>query len=276
MSDLSHLPTEAVNPRTADLSRLPTREALELINSEDQKVAVAVALVLDEVAQVVDAVAERMKRGGRLFYVGAGTSGRLGVVDASECPPTFGTPPEWVQGFIAGGREAMFRSQEGAEDVVENGAKVLQEAGLTADDSVIGITASGRTPYVMGALQFARDNGVFTAGVTTNPQAAMAPLCDVLIAPAVGPEVVTGSTRLKSGTAQKLVLNMISTGVMLRLGRVEGNLMADLRPLCGKLEDRARRLVMMMANVDSEAAEDALEQTKGNVREAVSLLHSTA
>ena len=275
MSDLSHLPTEAVNPRTADLSRLPTREALELINSEDQKVAVAVGLVLDEVAQVVDAVAERMKRGGRLFYVGAGTSGRLGVVDASECPPTFGTPPEWVQGFIAGGREAMFRSQEGAEDIADNGALVLQEAGLTGDDSVIGITASGRTPYVIGALQFARDNGVFTAGVTTNPQAAMAPLCDVLIAPFVGPEVVTGSTRLKSGTAQKLVLNMISTGVMLRLGRVEGNLMADLRPLCGKLEDRARRLVMMMANVESESAEKALAQTNNNVREAVELLRST-
>jgi N-acetylmuramic acid 6-phosphate etherase len=275
MSDLSHLPTEAVNPRTADLSRLPTREALELINSEDQKVAVAVSLVLDEVAQVVDGVAERMKRGGRLLYVGAGTSGRLGVVDASECPPTFGTPPEWVQGFIAGGREAMFRSQEGAEDIAENGALILQEAGLTQDDSVVGITASGRTPYVMGALQLARDNSVFTAGVTTNPQAAMAPLCDVLIAPFVGPEVVTGSTRLKSGTAQKLVLNMISTGVMLRLGRVEGNLMADLRPLCGKLEDRARRLVMMMANVDSQAAENALSQTNNNVREAVAFLNKS-
>ena len=274
MSDLSHLPTEAVNPRTTDLSRLPTREALELINSEDQKVAVAVSLVLDEVAQVVDAVAERMKRGGRLFYVGAGTSGRLGVVDASECPPTFGTPPEWVQGFIAGGREAMFRSQEGAEDIAENGAEVLQEAGLTIDDAVIGITASGRTPYVIGALQFARENGVFTAGVTTNPQAAMAPLCDVLIAPFVGPEVITGSTRLKSGTAQKLVLNMISTGVMLRLGRVEGNLMADMRALCGKLEDRARRLVMTMANVESEVAKKALSQTDNNVREAVALLNS--
>ncbi len=215
-----------------------------------------------------------MKRGGRLFYVGAGTSGRLGVVDASECPPTFGTPPEWVQGFIAGGREAMFRSQEGAEDIAENGAQVLQEAGLTIDDSVIGITASGRTPYVIGALQFARENGVFTAGVTTNPQAAMAPLCDVLIAPFVGPEVITGSTRLKSGTAQKLVLNMISTGVMLRLGRVEGNLMADMRALCGKLEDRARRLVMTMANVESEVAEKALSQTDNNVREAVALLNS--
>lgn len=274
MADLSHLPTEAVNPRTGDLSRLPTREALQLINDEDQKVAVAVALVLDEVAQVVDSVAARMKNGGRLIYVGAGTSGRLGIVDASECPPTFGTPPDWVQGFIAGGREAMFRSQEGAEDVVENGAAVLREAGLTAEDSVIGLTASGRTPYVIGALQFAREIGAFTAGVAVNPQAAMANWCDVLIAPEVGPEVIAGSTRMKSGTAQKLVLNMISTGVMLRLGRVEGNLMTDLRPLCGKLEDRARRLVMNLANVDDVEAQAALDQRGGNVRAAVSYLQS--
>ncbi len=274
MSDLSHLPTEAVNPRTGDLSRLPTREALQLINDEDQKVAVAVALVLDEVAQVVDAVAARIKSGGRLLYVGAGTSGRLGVVDASECPPTFGTPPEWVQGFIAGGREAMFRSQEGAEDVIENGAAVLREAGLTALDCVVGLTASGRTPYVIGALQFAREIGAFTAGVTVNPQAAMANWCDVLIAPAVGPEVIAGSTRMKSGTAQKLVLNMISTGVMLRLGRVEGNLMTDLRPLCGKLEDRARRLVMNLAGVDETAAQAALDKSGGNARVAVNYLQN--
>jgi N-acetylmuramic acid 6-phosphate etherase len=272
MTDLSHLPTEAINPRTAQLSKLSTREALELINSEDQKVALAVNLVLDDVAQVIDAVAERMKRGGRLLYVGAGTSGRLGIVDASECPPTFGTPPEWVQGFIAGGREAMFRSQEGAEDIAENGAADLRDANLSANDSVIGLTASGRTPYVIGALQFAREVGAFTAGVTVNPQAAMAEWCDVLIAPEVGPEVIAGSTRLKSGTAQKLVLNMISTGVMLRLGRVEGNLMADMRPLCGKLEDRARRLVMNMANVDSATAEAALSETNGNVRAAVESL----
>lgn len=270
--DLSSLPTEAINARTANLSHLPTLEALELINLEDQKVAIAVSLVLSEVAQVVEEVAARMKKGGRLLYVGAGTSGRLGVVDASECPPTFGTPPEWVQGFIAGGREAMFASQEGAEDVAENGALVLREAGLTAFDSVVGLTASGRTPYVIGALEFARESGAFTAGVTVNPQAAMAAFCDVLIAPEVGPEVIAGSTRLKSGTAQKLVLNMISTGVMLRLGRVEGNLMTDLRPLCGKLEDRARRLVMNLANVDGDVADDALSQTEGNVRAAVKLL----
>lgn len=269
MSDLSHLPTEAINPQTAELSRLPTREALGLINDEDRKVADAVRLTLDEVALVVDAVAERLSRGGRLFYIGAGTSGRLGVVDASECPPTFGTPPELVQGIIAGGREAMFRSQEGAEDVTEDGAQALRDSGLTADDAVVGIAASGRTPYVIGALQWAREVGAFTAGVTVNPTAAMKPYCDVLIAPVVGPEAITGSTRMKAGTAQKLVLNMISTGVMLRLGRVEGNLMTDLQPMCDKLVDRSQRLIMNLANVDAETARRALEESGGSVREAV-------
>ncbi|MDQ3812883.1 MAG: N-acetylmuramic acid 6-phosphate etherase [Armatimonadota bacterium] len=275
MPDLSHLPTEAVNPHTADLSHLPTRQALELINNEDQKVALAVRAVLDEVAQAVAAIADRLAaHGGRLFYVGAGTSGRLGVVDASECPPTFGTPPELVQGIIAGGPEAMFRSQEGAEDVPENGAAALCEKGLTADDAVVGLTASGRTPYVIGALQYAQNIGAFTAGVTVNPQAVMKPYCEILIAPVVGPEVIAGSTRMKAGTAQKLVLNMISTGVMLRLGRVEGNLMADLRPLCDKLIDRAQRLVMRLAGVEAETARRALDACGGNVREAVQLLSS--
>jgi N-acetylmuramic acid 6-phosphate etherase len=276
MTDLSHLPTEAINPQTADLSRLTTREALLRINDEDRKVAEAVRLVLDEVAATVDAIAERLaQRGGRLFYIGAGTSGRLGVVDASECPPTFGTPPELVQGLIAGGPAAVFRSQEGAEDVPEDGAAALRENGLSANDAVVGVAASGRTPYVIGALQYAGEIGAFTAGVTVNPEAAMKPWCDVLIAPVVGPEAIAGSTRMKAGTAQKLVLNMISTGVMLRLGRVEGNLMADLRPLCGKLVDRAQRLVMRLANVDAETAQQALDNCGGNVRDAVQQLAST-
>lgn len=274
MTDLSHLPTEAINQNTADLSRLSTRDALGLINNEDRKVAEAVERVLDEVAQVVDEVALRMVRGGRLFYVGAGTSGRLGIVDASECPPTFGTPPEWVQGIIAGGREAVFRSQEGAEDVAENGALALQEKELNANDCVVGLTASGRTPYVIGALQYAQSIGAFTAGVTVNPDAAMKPHCDVLIAPIVGPEAIAGSTRMKAGTAQKLVLNMISTGAMLRLGRVEGNLMADVQPMCEKLVDRAQRLVMNMANVDAQTAQRVLDETGGNVRAAVEKLRN--
>jgi len=272
MSDLSHLPSEAINPSTADLSRLPTLQALELINDEDHKVAPAVRLVLLQIAQAVDAIAERMARGGKLFYIGAGTSGRLGVVDASECPPTFGTPPEWVQGIIAGGPEAMFSSREGAEDVPEAGATALREHDLTPDDCVIGLAASGRTPFVLGALQYAREVGALTGGITVNPEATMKPLCDIFIAPVVGPEAIAGSTRMKSGTAQKLVLNMISTGIMLRLGRVDGNLMTQMRPSCGKLVDRAQRLVMNLAHVDAPTAQVALDACDGNVRDAVRYL----
>jgi N-acetylmuramic acid 6-phosphate etherase len=267
--NLSHLPTEAVNDATRELSRLSSREALLLINDEDHKVAPAVRLVVDDIAAAVEAITARLAAGGRLFYIGAGTSGRLGVVDASECPPTFGTSPELVQGLIAGGREAMFRSQEGAEDREETGVQELKGLQLSAADAVVGIAASGRTPYVIGALRYAREIGCFTGGITVNPEAAMQTHCDVFIAPVVGPEAVTGSTRMKAGTAQKLVLNMISTGVMLRLGKVEGNLMADVRPLCGKLEDRASRLVMQLAGVDADVAARALGQTNNNVREAV-------
>ncbi len=235
---LAHLPSEAVNPLT----------------------------------RAVDAIAIRLGRGKRLFYIGAGTSGRLGIVDASECPPTFGTPPDLVQGVIAGGREAMFQSQEGAEDVRENGARDLRERDLTCDDCVVGLAASGRTPYVIGALEYARQLGAFTAAVSVNPNGAMREWCDIYIAPVVGPEAIAGSTRMKAGTAQKMVLNMISTGVMLRLGRVEGNLMADVKASCGKLVDRANRLVMQMANVDEDTARRALQQAQGEVRAAVQLL----
>jgi len=242
MTDLSSLPTEAVNPRTRDLSRLPTLDALRLINDEDQLVALAVREVLPAVATAIDAIAPRLANGGRLFYIGAGTSGRLGVVDASECPPTFGVSPELVRGIIAGGPQAVFRSQEGAEDVRANGARDLQEAGFSSLDCLVGLAASGRTPYVLGALEYARSKGAFCAGVSVNPNGVMEPLCDVFIAPGVGPEALTGSSRMKAGTAQKLILNMISTGVMLRLGRVEGNLMTHLTPSCEKLVDRARRV----------------------------------
>lgn len=270
MENISLLPTEASNPATENLSRLSAREALLLINDEDHKVAPAVRLVVDEIAQVVEAVAKRLgNRNGRLFYIGAGTSGRLGVVDASECPPTFGTPPELVQGIIAGGPQAVFRSIEGAEDLTDEGARELRERNLTSHDAVIGIAASGRTPFVIGGLQHAREIGAFTAGVTVNPQAAIKEWCDVFIAPFVGPEALTGSTRMKAGTAQKLVLNMISTGVMLQLGRVEGNIMSDVRPLCDKLVDRAQRNVMSLADVDADEAQKALQASGGDVRAAV-------
>jgi N-acetylmuramic acid 6-phosphate etherase len=242
MPDLSSLPTEQQNPRTRELSRLPTLQALELINDEDQKVALAVREVLPQVALAIEAIAPQLENGGRLFYIGAGTSGRLGVLDASECPPTFGAPPDLVQGLIAGGREAVFRSQEGAEDVFENGARDLQDAGFASGDCLVGLAASGRTPYVLGALDYARNLGAWTGGVSVNPDGAMKDRCDVFIAPAVGPEALTGSSRMKAGTAQKMVLNMISTGVMLRLGKVDGNLMTHLTPSCEKLVDRARRI----------------------------------
>jgi N-acetylmuramic acid 6-phosphate etherase len=269
MNEFESLPTEALNPATRDLSRVPTREALLLINDEDQKVALAVRECIDFIAQSVDAIAARMEQGGRLFYIGAGTSGRLGVLDASECPPTFGTPREWVQGIIAGGDIAVFRSIEGAEDDAQAGAEALRERELSELDCVVGLTASGRTPYVIGALKHAREVGAWTGGVSVNPGAAMAPWCDVLMAPAVGPEALAGSTRMKAGTAQKMVLNMLSTGVMLRLGRVEGNVMSNVQAWCEKLVDRAARNVMHLAEVDQQTAQDALRETGNDVQRAV-------
>ncbi len=267
--NLGHLISEQINEKTRDLSRVSTLEALQLINDEDQKVALAVRQVLPQVAAAVERIAPKIEGGGRLFYIGAGTSGRLGVVDASECPPTFGVPHEMVQGIIAGGREAVFTSQEGAEDVYENGARDLKDVGFTAKDCLVGIAASGRTPYVLGALDFAREIGAFTAGICVNPDAQMKNHCEIFIAPLVGPEALAGSSRMKAGTAQKLILNMISTGVMLRLGRVEGNLMTHLRPSCGKLQDRARRLVMELSGVSAQAADVALEKAGGEAARAV-------
>ena len=269
---LSDLPTEAANAATANLSQLPTLEALQRINDEDQRVAIAVREVLSEVAAVIEQIAPRLADGGRLFYIGAGTSGRLGVVDASECPPTFGVSPELVQGIIAGGPDAVFRSREGAEDSPEGGARDLREAGVIGKDCVVGLAASGRTPYVLGALDFARQSGCFTAGISVNPDGVLRDHCEVYIAPAVGPEALTGSTRLKAGTAQKLILNMISTGVMLRLGRVDGNRMTHLKLSCDKLRDRARRLVMELAGADAEVAGAALERCGGDVEAAVAAL----
>ena len=271
---LSALPTEAANPATANLSELPTLEALQLINDEDQKVAVAVREVLAQVAQTIDAIAPRIADGGRLFYIGAGTSGRLGVVDASECPPTFGVAPELVQGIIAGGPDAVFRSREGAEDSPEGGARDLKAVGFNSKDCLVGLAASGRTPYVLGALDYAREIGAFSAGISVNPGAVMREHCDVWIAPLVGPEALAGSSRLKAGTAQKMVLNMISTGVMLRLGRVDGNLMTHLQPSCEKLRDRARRLVMEMSGARVDEAQRALDENGGDVSRAVARLRT--
>lgn len=269
---LRHLITEARNPASMDIDQKTTLEMLQIINDEDKTVAFAVEKVLPDVARAVDLIVSRLRSGGRLFYIGAGTSGRLGIVDASECPPTFGTPPEWVQGIIAGGREAMFRSQEGAEDDADAGERDLAERGFTANDVLVGLSASGRTPYVIGALRYARRLGAATIGITCNDMAAMRDEVDVLIAPVVGPEVITGSTRMKAGTAQKMVLNMLSTVTMIQLGRVQSNLMVDMQTLCGKLRDRARRVVALAAGVDEATAEAALQACNGQVRAAIDFL----
>ena len=227
--DLDALPTEARNPASTDLDRMSTEELVRLINAEDATVAAAVEREAPSIAAAIDVIAERMARGGRLVYVGAGTSGRLGVLDAAECPPTFNADPGQVVGLIAGGREALARAVEGAEDSAEAGAADLRAIGLGADDAVVGIAASGRTPYVLGALDHARSVGAATIAFACNAQAEARHHADLGILPEVGPEVLTGSTRMKAGTATKMVLNMLSTGAMVRLGKTWGNLMVDVQ-----------------------------------------------
>jgi N-acetylmuramic acid 6-phosphate etherase len=268
--ELQSLATEQRNPHSQHIDTASIPEILRVINTEDHRVPIAVRREIPHIAQAVEHVVEAFRSGGRLFYVGAGTSGRLGIVDASECPPTFGTDPEMVQGLIAGGREAVFRSQEGAEDVPEDGARALEEAGVTSDDVVCGIASSGRTPYVVGAVDHARDTiGCPTLFVTTIPRDEFDVDVDVAMCPAVGPEVIMGSTRMKSGTAQKLVLNMITTAAMVRLGKVYENMMVDLRRTSEKLVERGIRTVMMVTGVDYEEADAVLDRCDGHVKTAI-------
>jgi len=244
--ELQALATEQRNPHSTHIDTASVEEILRVINTEDHRVPIAVRREISHIAEAVKIVVRAFKQGGRLFYVGAGTSGRLGVVDASECPPTFGTDPEQVQGIIAGGREAVFRSQEGAEDDPADGAAALDARGVTAQDVVCGIASSGRTPFVVGAVEHARDAiGCPTLFVTTVPRAEFSLDVDVAICPEVGPEVLMGSTRMKSGTAQKLVLNMLTTAAMVRCGKVYENMMVDLQRTSEKLVERAHRTVMM-------------------------------
>ena len=271
--ELQSLATEQQNPNSTHIDTASTEEILRVINTEDHLVPIAVRRELDSIAEAVETVVEAFENGGRLFYVGAGTSGRLGVVDASECPPTFGTDPEMVQGIIAGGKEAVFRSQEGAEDIPEEGAKALAERGVTADDVVCGIASSGRTPFVVGAVEHARDNiGSSTLFVTTVPRDELDVAPDVAICPVVGPEVIMGSTRMKSGTAQKLVLNMITTAAMVRLGKVYENMMVDLQRTSEKLVERGIRTVMMVTGVDYEEADAVLDECDGHVKTAIVMI----
>jgi len=267
--DLASLLTEQRNPASAAIDDLPTEQMLAVINSEDAKVAAAVQACIPAIAQVVDAVSERMRAGGRLFYIGAGTSGRLGVLDASECRPTFNVPQDLVQGIIAGGESALVRATEASEDDPASGARDLDARGFTSADALIGIAASGRTPYVLGAIDRARSLGAFTAAISCSPASELSRRAEVGIEALVGPEVLTGSTRMKSGTATKLILNMISTGVMIRLGYVYGNLMVNVQPTNDKLRDRATRIIAEAAQIDPARAAALLTDSGGNVRIAI-------
>jgi N-acetylmuramic acid 6-phosphate etherase len=269
MAALEKLLTEQANPASAGIDRLSTEEMLRIINAEDQKVAAAVEREIPAIARAVDAIATVLERGGRLFYIGAGTSGRLGVLDAAECPPTFHVPRETVQAIIAGGEAAMSRAIEATEDDPGMGVRDLQSRGFTARDVLVGIAASGRTPYVLGAIREARRLGAVTVGVSCTPNSELSQSVDIPITPLPGPEVITGSTRMKAGTAQKLVLNMLSTGAFIRLGYVYGNLMVNVQPTNTKLLDRARRIIAQAAGVSYERATELLDQAGGSVRTAI-------
>lgn len=270
--NMERLITEKSNPDTKNIDMLSTLEIVTVIHREDEKVAAAIRLILQEVATAVDLIVAAMQRGGRLFYLGAGTSGRLGVLDASECPPTFSTEPEMVQAIIAGGEIAMFHAVEGAEDDSEQAAVDLQSHGLKPEDVVVGLSASGQTPYVMGGLHYAAQLGCVRLGVVCVPNAKLATLTQVTIAALVGPEVIAGSTRMKAGTAQKMVLNMLSTATMVKLGKTYGNLMVDVRATNAKLTGRVQRMVKDVTGSTEKEVAKALEQSAGSAKTAIVIL----
>ena len=269
MIALEKLTTEQRNPATEHIDELPTLDMVTLMNAEDKKVAEAVEKILPQIAQAIDLIAEKLQRGGHLFYMGAGTSGRLGILDAVECPPTYGTDYELVQGLIAGGATAIFQAKEGAEDDPALGQADLEEAGFAAKDVLVGIAASGRTPYVKGGLAYAKELGATAIALACAEQAEIAELSDLALLPVTGPEVVTGSTRMKAGTAQKMVLNMLSTGTMIKLGKVYGNLMVDVKTTNEKLSERALRIVMAAAGCQRKEAEAALRRAGGQAKLAI-------
>lgn len=264
--------TEQENLNTSNLSSLPAREIVRVMNDEDALVASAIGLVLPEVTQAVGEIVRRLGDGGRLFYIGTGTSGRLGVLDAAECPPTFGVSPDLVQAIIAGGYEACYRAVEASEDDAEAGEKDLQARGFAKSDVLVGIAASGRTPYTVGAVRYARALGAFTIAITCAPKSPITEVAEVSIVPVVGPEVVTGSTRLKAGSAQKMILNMLSTATMVKLGYVTGNRMTNLLPRNTKLRMRAIRIIMAESGLDEETSRAAFERAGGDPRAALVMI----
>ena len=270
--NLEKLETERRNPDTHNIDNMTAGDIVSLMQREDEKAAAAVKQALPEIAAAVRQITEALRSGGRLFYVGAGTSGRLGVLDAAECPPTFSTPPDLVQALLAGGRGAMFEAVEGAEDDVSQGGRDLQEHALAASDVVVGLAASGRTPYVIGALRYAAAVGCPTIAVACVREPELSKVAALTIAVPVGPEVIAGSTRMKAGTAQKMVLNMLSTATMILLGKTYGNLMVDVRATNAKLNARVRRIVQEAAEVDEELATEAIRQANGSAKVAIVML----
>ncbi|GAL24105.1 N-acetylmuramic acid 6-phosphate etherase [Vibrio variabilis] len=272
LNALSQLVSEGRNPETMDIDLLSSEQILVRMNQQDSLVPLAVEKVIPDIAKAVDAITDAFKQGGRLLYVGAGTSGRLGVLDASECPPTFGTDPDMVVGVIAGGKDAMFKAKEGAEDDPVLGAQDLKDIALSNKDVVVGIAASGRTPYVIGALEYTNEVGATSVALSCNPASDIANIANIAISPVVGPEVLTGSTRLKSGTAQKLVLNMLTTASMIRLGKSYQNLMVDVKATNAKLVARATRIVMQATECHKEAASKALKETNYDVKLSILMI----
>jgi N-acetylmuramic acid 6-phosphate etherase len=270
--NLSQMVTESRNPASSQIDTLPTLDMLAVINSEDQKVPLAVAATLPAIAKVVDLVVEAFACGGRLIYCGAGTSGRLGILDASECPPIYGTPREQVVGLIAGGHTAILQAVENAEDNPQMGEQDLRNLGFNARDVLVGIAASGRTPYVLGAMAYARSVGAAAVAISCNPNSAMSQAADIAIEPVVGPEVVTGSSRMKAGTAQKLILNMITTGAMIRSGKVYSNLMVDVEATNAKLVQRQVNIVVEATECSPEEAEEALNQCQRHCKTAIVMI----
>lgn len=274
VKNLGKLSTEGRNPNTMNIDRVSTLEMITMINEEDKKVALAVERAKEDIARAVDVIAERMKKGGRLIYAGAGTSGRLGILDASECPPTFGVDYEIVQGIIAGGKKAIFKAVEGAEDDEELGKRELVERNISKLDVVCGIAASGRTPYAIGAMKYAREVGAAVLSVTMNEESEMAKYADIPISVVVGPEVIMGSTRMKSGTAQKMILNMLSTGAMIKIGKVYGNLMVDVQPTNEKLIVRAKRIVKLATEAEEGIIDRVLDETGYNVKLSILMIET--
>ncbi|NAW65778.1 N-acetylmuramic acid 6-phosphate etherase [Photobacterium halotolerans] len=270
--DLDTLITESRNPASQVIDTLSTVDMLKVINDEDKQVALAVERTLPQVAQAVDAIAIAFQQGGRLIYSGAGTSGRLGILDASECPPTYGSDPSQVIGLIAGGREAIFRAVENAEDNSELGAADLKALNFSDKDVLVGIAASGRTPYVIGAMTYAKSIGATVGSISCNPDSAMTQLADIAMTPIVGPEVVTGSSRMKAGTAQKMILNMLTTGAMIRTGKVYGNLMVDVEATNAKLVERQKNIVTAATGATREQAESALAACGGHCKTAIVMI----